>query len=80
MPNNEFRNDTTVATGQTCSHVQVEQLKDHLAGYQAELQGHLRDGHTRAHLGRSFGRPEGEIREDIDRVTQELVNCNDEYR
>jgi hypothetical protein len=79
MPNNNFRNDTTVTTGQACSRVQVDQLQDQLSGYEAELEGHLRNGHSRAHLGKSFGRPEGEIREDIDRVTQQLINCNEAY-
>lgn len=77
----EFEPDfyATTVGKHACSREEVERLSAELAGYQAELQGHARDGHTRRHLGRSFGRTEGEIREDIDRVSQQLVDCNPEY-
>lgn len=62
----------------SCSREATEHMIAQLSGYQAELKGHERDGHTRAHLGRSFGRPEGEIQEDIDRVENMLVQCNNQ--
>ena len=63
-----------------CSGEILEDLMEDLQGYNAELVGHERNGHARAHLGKSFGRPEGEIREDIDRVTAQIVACNRDNR
>lgn len=60
-----------------CSRQEINLLKEKMEGLHGELEGHARDdAHVRARLGKSFGRPEGEILEDIDRVQQQLINCN----
>ncbi|WP_170119289.1 hypothetical protein [Tumebacillus permanentifrigoris] len=59
-----------------CSRVATNALFAQLEGFEGELVGHERNGHARAHLGRSFGRPEGEIREDIEEVTAQLQQCH----
>ncbi|MFC4768449.1 hypothetical protein [Effusibacillus consociatus] len=60
-----------------CSREETDRLKAKMEGLHAELEGHSRDdAHTRARLGKSFGRPEGEILEEVDQVQQQLINCN----
>jgi hypothetical protein len=59
-----------------CSRVTTNALIARREGLEGELVGHERNGHIRAHLGRSFGRPEGEIREDLDEVTARLQQCH----
>ncbi|MBL0385793.1 hypothetical protein JJB07_03945 [Tumebacillus sp. ITR2] len=59
-----------------CSRESVDRLMAKMEGLEGELVGHERNGHVRAHLGKSFGRPEGEIREDIDEVSAQLRQCN----
>jgi len=61
-----------------CSREVLDELMSAMQGYEAELIGHQHSGHARAVMGRSFGRPEGEIREDIDRVQAKLRQCNPE--
>ncbi|KEO81821.1 hypothetical protein [Tumebacillus flagellatus] len=62
--------------GASCSRAALDTLMHRMEGLEGEWVGHERNGHARAHLGKSFGRPEGEIQEDIDEVQAQLQACN----
>lgn len=62
-----------------CSRANVERLSILLEGYEAELLGHDRNHQARASLGPSFaGRKESDIQADIDRVQEQLIQCNNQ--
>ena len=61
-----------------CSREVMDELMSAMQGYEAELIGHQHSGHARAVMGKSFGRPEGEIREDMDRIQAQLRECNNQ--
>jgi len=78
MPNTNLPN-SNAQTGNTCSRANLDHLSHQLEGYEAELLGHERNGHTRSVLGPSFaGRKESEIQADIDRVQEQLIQCNNQ--
>lgn len=77
MPNTNHQN-SNAQIGNTCSRASLDRLSHQLEGYEAELLGHQRDGHPRSTLGRSFGRHESEILADIDRVHEQLIQCNNQ--